>query len=146
MGTHPIFESDFDCLTEKMNEKPPPPYNPNPPMAGFAQPMTQPQVNQPLPGQPPVVQVVHTQQVVHTKPAPFGRDPVPTVCPHCSQTVTTKTEYKNGLATWLICGGCALFGCWLGCCLIPFCVNDMKDVVHECPKCGKVITTKAVLS
>jgi len=21
MGTHPIFESDFDCLTEKLNPK-----------------------------------------------------------------------------------------------------------------------------
>ena len=118
--------SDLTFL-EKMNEKPPPPYNPNPPMAGFAQPMTQmsfildgwtsrqrndsvnfsswyfynllklnsyqPQVNQPLPGQPQVVQVVHTQQVVHTKPAPFGRDPVPTVCPHCSQTVSLLFPY-----------------------------------------------------
>ena len=73
---------------EKMDEKPPPPYNPNPPMAGFAPPPHQPQINQPLPGQPPVVQVVHTQQVVHTKPAPFGRDPVPTICPHCSQSVS----------------------------------------------------------
>merc|ERR1711962_1994795 len=152
MGTHPIFESDFDCLTEKMSypvdEKPPPPYAQNPPMAGFEQagmasaPVTN---QQPLPGQPPVVQVVHTQQVI-AQPHRFGRDPLPTVCPHCNQSVTTKVEYKNGLATWLICGGCAIFGCWLGCCLIPFCVNDMKDVVHECPRCGKVISTKAVLS
>ena len=68
-----------------MAEKPPPPYNPNPPMAGFAPPLQpmapQPQVNQPLPGQPQVVQVVHTQ------PVQFGRNPQPTVCPHCSQSV-----------------------------------------------------------
>ena len=80
-----------------MDEKPPPPYNSKPPMAGFApqphQQMTQPQVNQPLPGHPPVVQVVqvvHTQQVVHTKPTLFGRDPVPTICPHCRQSVSFK--------------------------------------------------------
>ena len=77
-----------------MDEKPPPRYNSKPPMAGFAPPphqqMTQPQINQPLPGQPPVVQVVHTQQVVHTKLIPFGRDPVPTICPHCRQSVSFK--------------------------------------------------------
>merc|ERR1712055_1028227 len=152
MGTHPIFESDFDCLTEMSYEKPPPPYTQNPPMAGFAQPpqgqvplqpMGQPLVTgqptgHPLPGGPPVVQVVHTQ------PVPFGRHPVPTVCCHCNQAVTTEVTYENGLMTWLACGGLVLIGCGLGCCFIPFCVNDMKDAVHTCPKCKRVIATKAL--
>merc|ERR1712241_1299690 len=43
MGTHPIFESDFDCLTEKkmgeMMEQAPPPPQPGPPLKEEAPPV-----------------------------------------------------------------------------------------------------------
>uniref|UniRef100_A0A3Q2ZCR6 Si:ch211-202h22.7 n=1 Tax=Kryptolebias marmoratus TaxID=37003 RepID=A0A3Q2ZCR6_KRYMA len=59
-------------------------------------------------------------------------------CPHCQNNIVTTTHYKVGTQTWLICGLVALFLCW-PCCLIPFCVNDCKDVVHSCPTCQRVV-------
>jgi lipopolysaccharide-induced tumor necrosis factor-alpha factor len=43
------------------------------------------------------------------------------------QGVTT-TEYTPGMATYASAGVICLFGLWAGCCLIPFCVDQCKDV------------------
>jgi lipopolysaccharide-induced tumor necrosis factor-alpha factor len=69
----------------------------------------------------------------------FAEFPVQAVCPHCHATVTTSTVYETGTLTWVIAGILLLFGCWLGCCLIPFCVDQCKDVIHSCPQCHQVI-------
>uniref|UniRef100_A0A671TK02 LITAF domain-containing protein n=1 Tax=Sparus aurata TaxID=8175 RepID=A0A671TK02_SPAAU len=51
-------------------------------------------------------------------------------CPKCHQTVLSKVNYSAGLLTYLFCGG--LFLC---CCLIPFCVDRLRDAKHTCPTC-----------
>ncbi|XP_055327291.1 LITAF domain-containing protein-like isoform X2 [Paramacrobiotus metropolitanus] len=56
-------------------------------------------------------------------------------CPNCRQHVVTTTEFENGGLTYALMGLLCLFGCWLGCCLIPTCVDECKDVLHTCPNC-----------
>lgn len=52
--------------------------------------------------------------------------PVQCVCPNCRNSIVTRTEKDIGLFTWLLVGGLILIGCWLGCCLIPLCVDACK--------------------
>ncbi|CAJ1053910.1 lipopolysaccharide-induced tumor necrosis factor-alpha factor [Xyrichtys novacula] len=66
---------------------------------------------------------------------PLGDGPVQVPCPKCKQTVLTKVDYTSGLLTYLSCGGLLLCGFVFGCCLIPFCVDRLKDVQHSCPNC-----------
>ncbi|KAA0183479.1 Lipopolysaccharide-induced tumor necrosis factor-alpha factor, partial [Fasciolopsis buskii] len=70
---------------------------------------------------------------------PMQTDPIRTTCPYCLKQVITKTEYQNGIFTYLCCAGLAVLGCFFGCCLIPFCLDPCKDVVHYCPSCGQRI-------
>lgn len=54
--------------------------------------------------------VVYVQQPVFVLPARFGEAPQQINCPHCRANVLTRTEKVNGIAPWLIAGGCCLFG------------------------------------
>ncbi|CAI9547751.1 unnamed protein product [Staurois parvus] len=87
------------------------------------------------PPQPTVVMgpVTSTTVVLTTS---FSDTPTSCMCPVCRQNVVSRVEYNTGLLTWLIFGILLLFGCWLGCCLIPFCVDSCKDVDHFCPNCN----------
>ena len=68
--------------------------------------------------------------------AVFSRNPVQCTCPNCRAMIITRTEETNGLLAWLLCVLLVVFGCWLGCCLIPFCIPDLQDVKHYCPNCS----------
>ncbi|XP_038619507.1 LITAF domain-containing protein [Tachyglossus aculeatus] len=105
---------------------PPPPYQANP--------------GQPAPAFNPA------QTVVMVDPAPavivgqvFSDVPARVTCPSCHQSVVTRIVHHVGLMAWLISGGLCLVGCWLGCCLIPFCVDSCQDVDHFCPNCQHLI-------
>ncbi|XP_075687438.1 LITAF domain-containing protein-like [Rhinoderma darwinii] len=66
----------------------------------------------------------------------FADSPTSCTCPVCRQNVVTRIQYNTGLLAWLIFGILCFFGCWLGCCLIPFCLDSCKDVDHFCPNCN----------
>ncbi|XP_069132229.1 lipopolysaccharide-induced tumor necrosis factor-alpha factor homolog [Argopecten irradians] len=76
----------------------------------------------------------------------FGPNPQPMQCQHCHATISTTLEYEAGALTWLSAGILCVFGCWLGCCLIPFCINDLSDVKHKCPNCNKMVGVYRKLS
>ncbi|XP_028669694.1 lipopolysaccharide-induced tumor necrosis factor-alpha factor homolog [Erpetoichthys calabaricus] len=91
-----------------------------------------------VPAAPSVTnQTVQTVYVQHHMN--FLDRPVQTLCPVCQQMITTQLEYSSGVLTWLSCGGLFIFGCPCGCCLIPFCVDSLKDVTHWCPNCKSIL-------
>ncbi|KAG8432905.1 hypothetical protein GDO86_017244, partial [Hymenochirus boettgeri] len=61
--------------------------------------------------------------------------PGQTVCQSCNQPCITKIRYNSGCLTTLLCCLLFFFGCVLGCCLIPCCIDSCKDVDHFCPNC-----------
>lgn len=62
-------------------------------------------------------------------------------CPHCGKDGPTIIDHKTGVITYLSCITIAALGFLFGCCLIPFCVNSLKDVVHKCSSCRQVVAT-----
>ncbi|XP_076865358.1 lipopolysaccharide-induced tumor necrosis factor-alpha factor homolog [Brachyhypopomus gauderio] len=88
----------------------------------------------------PVTNPVVSVQTVYVQPGVvFGDLPVQAFCPVCVQSVQTRLEHSSGTMTWLTCAGLCIFGCIYGCCLIPFCVDSLKDVRHHCPSCNRIM-------
>jgi len=77
----------------------------------------------------------HGQGAVYVQQCVWGPLPQNFTCLNCNHCGVTLVRYEAGLLTWLIVGLLVLIGCWLGCCLIPFCVDGCKDVHHHCPNC-----------
>ena len=50
------------------------------------------------------------------------------------------------MGNWVACGGVALLGCVLGCCLVPFCITELKDSVHYCASCGRLLGKKEAVN
>lgn len=134
-----------------MDNQAPPPYNekmyppPGPGSAPYPPPQQQQYpptggYSQVPPGMAGQTTVVVTQPVVvHT--GIYRGVPVSCQCPHCRAQVVTAVTYTAGLLPWLLCLGLLLIGCWAGCCLIPFCIDDLKDTTHYCPNCKQVLGT-----
>lgn len=125
-----------------MSQQPPPYYDPKaapPPQGGYPQAQPYPQGGYPPP-QPGMVPPGQTTVVVTGAPLPIFRDqPVRLKCGHCQADIVTSLTYESGALCWIICGVLLLFGLWLGCCLIPFCIDGCKDVIHTCPNCQQTV-------
>lgn len=84
---------------------------------------------------PPQGQTTVVAQPVAVVAVPCIREsPVRVSCPSCRADVMTATTFETGTMTWLLVGILCIIGCW-PCCLIPFCVDGCKDVIHTCPNC-----------
>nr|XP_020747919.1 lipopolysaccharide-induced tumor necrosis factor-alpha factor homolog isoform X2 [Odocoileus virginianus texanus] len=97
----------------------PPPHSPSPPGLGGPPP-------------PPPMSVYPE---LFRVPRVLSPDPVQFTCPYCMNQIVTVTTPVPGVLTWLMCTGIFVAGCFLGCCLIPFCVDSLMDVRHTCPVC-----------
>ncbi|KAL0485174.1 lipopolysaccharide-induced tumor necrosis factor LITAF [Acrasis kona] len=97
---------------------------------------------------PQYVQAPQQYQSTTVIQAPTGKLtglPTMTQCPNCRSNVTTKTNKVVGVGNFLAAGVCVLIGCVGGCCLIPFCVDDLKDTEHSCPACHSHIGKASML-
>ena len=108
------------------------------PAAPVAQPLM-PVGMQPVTGQP-------VAPVAPLPPVFFGRHSTNITCPTHGTPSHTITTAETGLGTWLVCGGLCLLGCNLGCCFIPFCINDAKDIKHTCANCGTFVGERKLIS
>merc|ERR1712086_355845 len=64
----------------------------------------------------------------------FGEQSVSTPCHRCKANVMTRTDSDTGSSGKIIALILCLVGCW-PCCLIPFCMDSMKETTHTCPQC-----------
>ncbi|XP_052264418.1 cell death-inducing p53-target protein 1 homolog isoform X3 [Dreissena polymorpha] len=78
-------------------------------------------------------------QPAYTVVQHFRESPVRIKCQFCQADIVTSTYYETGTLTWVACFVIAIVGCWIGCCLIPFCMDACKDVVHQCPNCNQQV-------
>ena len=54
----------------------------------------------------------------------------------------TICDTHNSKYTWFACVGISMLGGILGCCLIPFYLDQFKDADHACGTCGCDIAYK----
>ena len=67
-----------------------------------------------------------------------GTDSMWATCPNCDEEILTTIEksmsrYQCLIASGLICSVAGFICClWM----IPYCMDDWKDVLHTCPNCN----------
>lgn len=114
----------------------PPGYGPPPPGYGPPPPVGHPGYGPPPPmGQPATTTVIVQPPVVMS----FNETQLPMRCPKCNADIVTSIHYESGTLSWILCLILCFFGFFMGCCLIPFCIDSTKDVVHTCPNCHQHI-------
>ncbi|KAF0288276.1 Lipopolysaccharide-induced tumor necrosis factor-alpha factor [Amphibalanus amphitrite] len=81
-----------------------------------------------------VPMAVPTATVIQTVPY-TGPNPTHMMCPHCHAEIDTSVRSSPSTTAWVSGLLIALFGCWMGCCLIPCCMDECMDKEHYCPNC-----------
>uniref|UniRef100_A0A182R1C4 LITAF domain-containing protein n=1 Tax=Anopheles farauti TaxID=69004 RepID=A0A182R1C4_9DIPT len=117
-----------------MTKDGPPPYGFVPPQSAppsYAQAVGGVPPSSPFTPQQPVL----TGAQIVTTVVPIGPQSTHMICPSCHAEVNTKTTTSPGMIAYVSGFLIGLFGCWLGCCLIPCCIDECMDVHHTCPRC-----------
>ncbi|XP_046691503.1 lipopolysaccharide-induced tumor necrosis factor-alpha factor-like isoform X2 [Silurus meridionalis] len=87
----------------------------------------------------------HPAPQIITDVEKLPRHPSHTLCPYCGQYIITEVSTEIGNTAWLVCLASTFICCIAGCCLIPFCVSSLKDVLHKCPKCRSHLYTRTTI-
>ena len=74
----------------------------------------------------------------------YDRQPQRIQCQFCNHDVATVVTFQNGTGTHLTALGTCLIGC-IPCCLMAYCVDGVKDAVHQCPNCQRVVGAKRLI-
>ncbi|XP_023953944.1 LITAF domain-containing protein [Bicyclus anynana] len=70
-----------------------------------------------------------------TTVVPVGPQPTHMICPSCHSEINTDTQTKPGIIAYISGAVIFMLGGFLGCCLIPCCIDSCMDVHHTCPHC-----------
>ena len=70
--------------------------------------------------------------------AEAGIDPMWATCPNCDEEILTTIEKSVSRYQCLIASGAIASLIGFICCfwMIPYCMDDWKDVLHTCPNCN----------
>eukprot|EP00347_Sterkiella_histriomuscorum_P010623 403375556 len=71
-------------------------------------------------------------QMIKTK----STKPIQLHCQQCGQTGKTLVDTDHTKYTYAACTGIAMVGGFLGCCVIPFYLDEFKNAEHSCSTCG----------
>ncbi|KXJ29847.1 Lipopolysaccharide-induced tumor necrosis factor-alpha factor-like [Exaiptasia diaphana] len=80
-------------------------------------------------------QRVQTTQPKMSDQPIYGELPINVICPYCQARIMTSIVLEDGNLTYFAASALCVLGCWFGCCLIPFCMDSCKDVIHICGNC-----------
>ena len=90
--------------------------------------------------------MVEPQVIVVQQGSTYPRTKYPTeiYCAGCGYNGMSVVHSEVGNGAWTVC----LLGSCIGCCpcsLLPFCIDDCLDQVHQCPNCGVVLGSRKFL-
>lgn len=73
----------------------------------------------------------------------FDQAPVKVVCPHCGSSIITYIEHESSWVTYTSAIVLLMTLGWAAICIVPITFPLFKDVVHHCPRCLNVLSTRS---
>ncbi|EDO37779.1 predicted protein [Nematostella vectensis] len=65
----------------------------------------------------------------------YRDESVYTFCGSCMNHMMTVVRFRIGRMTVAVSALVFMLGCVAGCCLVPFIIKGLRDVIHSCPNC-----------
>jgi len=126
----------------------PPPYSesgdkpsapPPPPLNLYQQQYITPIQQQPI--VPPEHSMLYSNRSVvnNSSVVLFDDKSIQCICQYCNNIQHTYIRKSYSLCAHVSCLGLCMVGCFFGCCLIPYCFDDLKITKHYCNRCNRLL-------